>query len=371
MNDEDNNILINEEKNINNKSNNNISFIFDIFSQYHSLDDANSGNYLDNQFDVFNSLNNENILIYIRNKGDNKSIVCYNIDTCQKVYSINNISKSKIKCIKHYILDKRDIFIICSYDNTIQFYDLYIGIKFFEIKNAFVKKSKKYKNFCINSFCLFFKEKNIFLISEEFYDKNLTIWEISKNSKNYEIKNIEKINDITNIYYLDIYSYYDDNEKKNINLIITCGYKTNIKFLDFETKTIYKEYNTKKYDCRSVKIGGINKKYVICNKENGLIIFDFYSTQLVNYFDFNFISNSGMIYNNRYFFFTVENLIRIIDLNDFTLNKLSFCFNISDYMKDEKITDLKIINNQKNENLLFLHNYPYILFFEFLIDIKK
>ncbi len=105
---------------------------------YHCLGDASSGNNLDNQFDVFNSLNNENLLVYIRNKGDNKSIVCYNIDTFQTIYSINNISKSKIKCIKHYILDKRDIFIICSYNNTIEFYDLYICNKFFDIKNTFV-----------------------------------------------------------------------------------------------------------------------------------------------------------------------------------------------------------------------------------------
>ena len=332
---------------------------------YHCLGDASSGNNLDNQFDVFNSLNNENLLVYIRNKGDNKSIVCYNIDTFQTIYSINNISKSKIKCIKHYILDKRDIFIICSYNNTIEFFDLYIGKKFFDIKNAFARKNK-YKNFCINSFCLFFKEKNIFLISEEFYDKNLTIWEIFRSAKNYEIKNIEKINDITNIFYLDIYSYYDDNEKKNMDLIITCGYKTNIKFINFESKKIYKEYNTKKNDCRSVKIGGINKKYVICNKENGLLIFDFYSTQLINYFDYNLMSNSGMIYNNRFFFFTSNRQkLYKIDLNDFSIKEIIFYF----LMKNERVTDLKILKGQENKILIFLHNYPQILFFELPRDL--
>lgn len=86
------------------------------------ITDAFSGNRLVNQYVLFKNLINEYFIIYIDNKND-KCLICFNISTQQKLYVIKNICNHKIKCICHYLLNKNNVILISSYDNSIKIYN--------------------------------------------------------------------------------------------------------------------------------------------------------------------------------------------------------------------------------------------------------
>ena len=305
------------------------------------ITDAFSGNRLVNQYVLFKNLINEYFIIYIDNKND-ISLICYKISTQQKLYVIKNICNHKIKCIRHYLLYKNNVVLISSYDNSIKIYNALLGTLIYNFPNVSTKKY--YKEYWINSAIIYKKIKQYFLIYSNYYEKSIYYTNLEKYEKKILIDNVDSL------FFLEVYSLVNGNEKKDI--LITCGYKRNTKFFDLEDKMLFKTYNTKQYDCRSIQIFDLNnQKYVIIFGLKSLIIFDFFNEK--NLYTINETECiGGCLYNNRYVIYYNKNYIYGLNLETFKINKNNNC-------KMLNFCDIKIFKHL-NEEKLIINDYGRI-----------
>ena len=305
------------------------------------ISDAFSGNRLVNQFVLFKNLINEYFIIYIDNK-DDISLICYNISTQQKVYTLKKICNHKIKCIHHYLLDNNNVILISSYDNSIKIYNAILGTLMYNFSNLSTKIY--YKEYWINSAILYLKNKKFYLIYSNYYEKSIYYFNLEKYEKKILIDNIDSL------FFLEVYSFVNENDKKDI--LITCGYKRNTKFFDLEHKTLFKIYETKKYDCRSIQIFNLNnQKYVIIFGLKILILFEFFSEKHL-YTINETESIGGCLYNNKYIIYYNKSCIYALNLETFKNNK------INNY-KLLNSCDIKIFKHL-NEEKLIINDYGRI-----------
>ena len=88
-----------------------------LFNDFDIANDSYSwGNWLNNSFTLFKSINE---LIYLIYSNINKSLIFYEIIDCKKIIEIKNAHKENISTIKHYLdkVNKKDLIMSISCKN--------------------------------------------------------------------------------------------------------------------------------------------------------------------------------------------------------------------------------------------------------------
>ncbi len=196
---------------------------------------------LDNTFTVFNSINNDNILIYGKK---NLSIECYDLNNNIIITTIKNIHIKDISTIRHYFDNnkKRDLILTGDPEaNCTKLWNFYNWELLLEINNV-------YNNGKMCSVCLFNDRKinkNYIITSSRGENEYIKIWNMNSS--------IEKqINDSSNDKTSFIDTYYDEINNKNY---IINGNDRFFKSFNYDNNQLYQIYHDR--ESNSTHVSGI------------------------------------------------------------------------------------------------------------------
>ena len=252
----------------------NENFISDPFNLTYNCDLTDQSKIyfpLNNQFCLFHSEFNIIYLIYYNN--DNYSLEIIDINNKKLIKSFSLYHSNEILCIRHYNFENKDLILTSSKDNSIKILELTNVNNYniiLSIKNAHKDKILNENFFYINSVCLIYENKEIFILSTCENEKSIKMW-------NFYGKFLKKFCKLEVCNYID--NYYDDITDKNF--IITLN-SNQVKVYDFEGN-IFQKYNCEGNYHKSVnikKFGKSSLNLIVCSKEF-IHIFDFYKGNLI------------------------------------------------------------------------------------------
>jgi len=317
-----NNIIINLERNENNKISekykNNLDNEYNInkIKFFKELTkDSFSNEYVDNSFTVFKSINEILYLIYATNKN---SIISYDLINNKKILEIKNAHNDYITNFRfcNDLINKRDLIISIS-DNDIKLWNV-------NNFNCLLNIRQIYRYGTVGA-CFLNHNNIIYIITGNYYihgyPELIRIYDLNGNT----IKKIDHSNDC--ILFID--SYNDNKLLKTY--IITGNQKNYCKSYDYNKNKVYRRYID--IDCNdpSENRGDVLScdSLIISNEEDlikligsyidGYIrIWNFHSAELLNKIIVikRFDSLRGIcLWNNNYLFVGCEdNTIKLIDL---------------------------------------------------------
>ena len=269
---------------------------------------------LDNIFIIFKTIND---LLYLIYTNKNKSIICYNLNTLNKITELKNCHDKYITNFRHYLdeINKRDLILsISNEDNNIKVWNI-------NIWQCILNIPKVNYNGHLYSAC-FMKEKfKNYILSSNYNEietsENIKIYDFNGN----KIKEINNSNEIT--FLIDI--YYE--EKLDKNYIIT-GNLNYIKSYDYNKNKLYRKYfdNGKGYHFSIIiyKNDEITKLIESCEDGN-IRIWHFHSGILLNKIKTNVDNLNGVcLWSNNYLFIGCDDqTIKLIDIkNGLIIQKL-------------------------------------------------
>jgi len=288
--------------------------------------------FLVNEFVCFESIFKQNLCVYFTNDSFMKkfNIETFDLDSNQIINTISHAHNKTIKCIKHYVLGKKDVVITSSIDNSIKIWDVLQLKNVISIENA--HNNKNFLGYFINSVCIFFpfnnnddddEDKEKFIISSCIHDDNLKLWDL-KGKFVKEFCNKKGINFIET--FID--------RKDNRNFIIASSSEFSYSF-EFENGKLYNVYTKNKNNVAEhyylivseMSVNDFDDKKIDClieNSDNGFInIYDFhFGNFLKEIYCGKKIDLMGMIlWNRKYLFCAGESKIFLIDLEKGEKNK--------------------------------------------------
>lgn len=286
---------------------------------------GSNSKFLVNEFVCFESIFNQNLCVYFINDSFMKkfNIETFDLDSNQIINTINHAHDKNINCIKHYVLNKKDVVITSSIDNSIKIWDVLLLKNLICIENAHNKKN--FLGYFINSICIFFplnfNEK--FIISSCVHDEKLKLWNLNG-------KFIKEFCNKKGINFIETFI----DHKENKNFIIASSNEFSYSF-EFENGNLYNIYTKNKNNLAEhyylivseMKMNNFDDKKIfvlIENCDNGFInIYDFHSGSfLKEIFCGKKIDLMGMIlWNRKYLFCAGESKIILIDLEKGEKNK--------------------------------------------------
>lgn len=181
---------------------------------------------IDNTFTIFNSVDNNNLLIY---GTKNSNLECYDLNNQKIIISISSAHKDEITTIRHY-LDKennRDLLLTGSRDCNVKLWDIKDFSCLLDIPESHIKHE-------LYSTCIMIDEKE---------NSNYIITTSNDNTEyikvfDFEGKISKKIEDSDdNTVFVD--TFYDNIDSKHYIITGNRGY---IKSFDFQKSKLYKEY---------------------------------------------------------------------------------------------------------------------------------
>ena len=279
----------------------NINISFDVVESY--INES-----LDYSFLVFNSIND--ILYLIYSNLDN-SIISYNLIENKKIIEIKNSNYwSYITNFRHYLdqIEKRDLIMSISYDNTIKIWNVNNWECLFNI--SYINKVGY-----LYSACFINDNNQIYIISSNYYLDNS-----SEFMKVYDLKgNLIKCNALSyndNTCFID--SYYDN---KLLNNFIVSGNKDYVISYDFNKMNVYHKYfDSWNKDHNSLIINDKEEivKLIESSEDGNIRIWDFHGGNLLKKFK---ICNNCLygicLWNIDYLFVGCKDKnIRLIDLRN-------------------------------------------------------
>lgn len=282
--------------------------------------------FLVNEFVCFESVFGQNLCVYFSNDSFLKkfNIETFDLDSNQKISSIDQAHNKNIKCIKHYVLNKKDVVITSSVDNSIKIWDVLQLKNLLSIQNA--HNNRNFLGYFINCVCIFFPfEKNDdekFIISSCIHDENLKLWNLNG-------KFVKEFCNKKGINFIETFV----DRKENRNFIIASSSEFSYSF-EFETGNLYNVYSKDKNNVAEhyyllvseIELNNFGKKIccLIENSDNGFInIYDFhFGNFLKEIYCGKKIDLMGMIlWNGKFLFCAGESKVILIDLEKGEKNK--------------------------------------------------
>ena len=303
-------ILINKNFIFNKKINNIINPI-DIKFNYTLVTDSYSYySFLDNTFNIFESIEN---IIYLIYTNENKSIISYNIIDNKRINEIKNAHNEYITNFRYYLdkTNKKDLIIsISAYDNNIKLWNINNLECLLNLKDI-------YEYGFLYSAC-FLKDngnnESYIITSNYNYSDNCELIKVFDfNGK--KVKEINDTNDKT--YFIDT---YNDNQL-SIIFIIT-GNKNDIKAYDYFKNEIYHKYddNNNKGHYSTIIYNDENIiKLIELSDDKNIRIWNFHTGKLLKKIRVsnNYSINGLCLWNNKYLFVgCYDKEIKLIELSN-------------------------------------------------------
>ena len=288
------------------------------------------GNWLNNSFTFFKSING---IIYLIYSNANKSLIFYDFVNFKKIIEIKNAHKENISTIKHFLdeVNKKDLIMSISR------------------KNDDIKIWNAYNCECI---------VNIKGMIASFLKDNNQIYIVTSRLEIFDLKGdkIKDIHDNKHSIPISLDIYYENNFSKIFIITSDSGF---VKSYDYNKNKIYHNYqigNNHDDHCSFVikSKGKYEKQLIESCTDGNIMIWNFHSGELLNTIN---VSDKDLfdicLWNNDYLFVGCEeeHLIKLIDLQ---LNKVIKNF----YGHKENVTTIKkIIHPQYGECLISKGGY--------------
>ena len=348
--------------------------------------------YSDDQFCLFNSINEEILLVYIKGEDKDKknSLGCYNFKTSND-QTIENVHKKNILVIKHYIKNNEDLILTTSYDNALKILSITKDWNcIFFIENI-GKNEGLDDNYYLYSASLLtieneedYEKNEDFIIATCYNDDEIKIYD-------YKTKKLREIESRYGFIFSD--TYYDENLKEYFIIcsnFIDSGTNEKgieekcIKIYNFKTGEIYFEvekfahnviiskshnYNEENKNSENlIENFEKNNVSIIFASENKIYVYDFYSKNLLKEIKIESVKYLHCIclWNKDYIIVggdKKDNKIHVIDLKQ---NKEIHKINGYNVFSFAKIK----IKDKKNENNYYEKLYSQELENKGIINFK-
>ena len=232
---------------------------------------------LDNQFTIFTSNNIKKYLISFKNE---TSLDIFSLNDFSLKFSVSNIHKETILCIKHFTKKRKDYIATSSKDNSIKIFEFTEKEEMnliMEIKNV----SDNSMNNNIFSFLIFttFNDDDV-LISSCYDDNSLKLFKLE--DKNAIVINENFCVDKKGVQYIE---KYVDNKNNKIFIITSNNYLFNpcVKSYNFDDGSEYHVYNNVFADNVEIKeINNILTIFFAKYDSNLIFMYDFHEGNLIN-----------------------------------------------------------------------------------------
>ena len=311
-------------------------------------------NYENNQFVIFKTKNNLNLLAYIINKDNIKQylIAIYNLREKMDENYIENLHKDFILEVQYFLKEnEKDLIITSSKDNTINIYDLNNQISLARL--CYIQSSSDFPIKKLNFILINENNSQSYVITSSYYDLFYKIYDFSGNL----IYSNEKNTNNKLKYKLDgcsLIKYYYNEQINKIDVIFACINYIHVYDLNSGNyERNFKNINNKiKNENLNILISIFSNKLAlfVATREN-INIYNYYNTNLLKTIN---ISNNryliGLIKWNKDYIITAgcEKIIYIININNFEINKITENF---------KIDSLQKYYDNQDKECLFLHNF--------------
>ena len=290
-----------------------------------------------NQICFFKSINNENLLVFSKYKKYrlNKkfsSLVCYDIKSNNIVKFIQKNNLFKITCIRHFLINNKDIIITSSEDNLILIYNVSNNWNIMsKIENVGDNK-KEFDIYSIN-FVYLNNKNNNYIVTSCYNDNNLKLYNFNGNF-------LKSFCNCLKVKYIE--HFYDS--KKKQNFIILSNFE-GISSYFFDNGNLYHNYYKNQSEQNSFIIKEMNNKiFLYFSNKIAIYIFDFHSGQLIKQINVKDII-SMLLWNDNYLILGGKKLY-LLELNN--LNEIK-CIN------EQKITNSYNLIKVKNDNQEYIY----------------
>lgn len=294
---------------------------------------------LDNSFAVFNSVNNDNLLVYEK---ENLSLECYDINNDKILATIRKAHKNFISFIKHYYDKKNNRDIILCGDGCCS------CIKIWDVKDwkVIIKLEGLHSDGFMFSACYFIdnnNNKDYVISSSESDNECIKIWKLDGTLE-------KEIDDSDDKYtsFIDIYKFNDNDKNINKNrdnnscskYYIISGNNKYFKSFDFNENKLYNKYHDREsYEWHDSGIVEYNKnekdgikKLIETSKDENIRIWDFDSGKMLKKIKTNTKLIGICFWNYDYLFIAGDDKeIKLFDnksgnfIKDFKGNKDRVC----------------------------------------------
>ena len=309
-------------------------------------------NYSNNQFVIFKTKKNINLLAYIINKNNIKQhlIGIYNLTEKIDENYIENLHKDFILEVQYFLKEnEKDLIITSSKDNTINIYDLNNQISLARL--CYIQSSKDFQVKKLNFILINENNSQSYVITSSYYDLFYKIYDFSENLIYSNEKNIDN----QSKFKLDgcsFITYYYSKKNNKIDILFAC-----INYIH-----VY-DLNSGKYNRNFKNIIGDEIKnetlnILISEFSNNLALFvaSKNNINIYNYYDTNLLKTLNISYNkvliqwNKDYFITAgcEKIIYIINIKNFQIKKI---------IENFKIDTLQKYYDNEDKECLFLHNF--------------
>ena len=309
-------------------------------------------NYENNQFVIFKTTNNLNLLAYIINKNNIKQylIGIYNLTEKIDENYIENLHKDFILEVQYFLKEnKKDLIITSSKDNTINIYDLNNQIslaRLYYIQNSSDFPIKKLNFILINE-----NNSQSYVITSSYYDLFYKIYDFSGN---LAYSNEKNINNKLKLDGCSLIKYYYNEQINKIDILFACI--NNIIVYDLNSCNYERNFKNINNKIKNENLNILISEYsnnlalYVASRDN-INIYNYYNSNLLKTIK---ISNNryliGLIQWNKDYIITAgcEKIIYIININNFEINKI---------IEDFQIDSLQKYYDNEDKECLFLHNF--------------
>ena len=264
------------------------------------VQDSYCRNWIDNTFNVFNSINNIFYLIYAK---EDNSIISYDLIDNKKINEIKNAHNNHITNFRHNFdkVNKRDLIIsISANDNNLKLWDINNFNCLLDIKNLNGGGE-------LLSSCFLNINYNIYIISSS------SNYDLSEPIKIFNLagKKIKEINNSKeDTLFIDV--FYDKLLAKYFIITGNIGF---VKSYDYNENKLYCKYNAKDNcsHCSIIIVKDIKiTKLIESSRDGNIRIWNFHSNILINKI---YASNNWLtgicLWNNEYLFISSDKMILI------------------------------------------------------------
>ena len=303
--------------------------------EFDIIENISSNSYICYEIDkTFTIISTFDKLLYLIFSSFQQSIICYNINTNQKICELKNAHENEnISGFDNYSTSNKNLLMsIAAKTNHIKIWDIQTWTCLLNIKNI-------YNNGNLLSACFLNYKSNIYIITSNYHPQipsPIKFFDLSGNT----LHEIIGSNDFT--LFIDI--FYDNNN----NYYIITG---NMKYMkSYYEKQLYKKYYDRNIVNENINDNGHysavvffeNKIYKLVESANdGYIrVWNFHTGIMINKINSGVKSITGICFFEKNFVFVGcgDNTVRLIDLNKGKCIKILYGHNY-------RVSSIKIIND--------------------------
>ena len=257
-------------------------------------------------------------------------MICYDLKLNKIIKFIKKNNLYKITCIRHCLINNKDIIITSSEDNVILIYNISNNWNIISKIENVGNNKKEFFIYSIN-FIYLNNENNNYIVTSCFNDNNLKLFNFNGNF-------IKSFCNCVKVKYME--SFYDSKNKQNF--IIISNFE-GISSFYFENGKLYHNYFNNQNNENIFIIKEINNKiYLFFSSKISISIFDFHSGEFIKQLNCKDII-SMLIWNDNYLILSGKKLY-LLNLN--ALNEIK-CISDQKILNSYNLIKVKINNNQE------------------------